>query len=122
MRDTLWRLGVVVSVIGRINEVNQHRAQLVHDAVTISNQPPGSTQPYIPTGSLNRVYSFGWGKGGNVTSAGMCDPIWHVSSRSGDGRLACKLLYPSLLLTFYIDVAGEAAVWGSACTRAHLSA
>ena len=44
---------------------------------------------------------FGWGKGGNVTSAGwqvtLCDPIWHVSSRSGDGRLACKLLYSSLL-------------------------
>ena len=34
----------------------------------------------------------------NVTSARwqvtLCDPIWHVSSRSGDGRLACKLLYP----------------------------
>ena len=32
--------------------------------------------------------SFGWGKGGNVTSAGwpvtLCDPIWHVSSRSGE--------------------------------------
>ena len=30
---------------------------------------------------------IGWGKGGNVTSAGwqviLCDPIWHVSSRSG---------------------------------------
>jgi len=25
-----WRLGVVVSVVGRINEVNQHRARLVH--------------------------------------------------------------------------------------------
>jgi len=24
-------LGVVVSVVGRINEVNQHRARLVHD-------------------------------------------------------------------------------------------
>ena len=24
-----WRLGVVVSVVGRINEVNQHRARLV---------------------------------------------------------------------------------------------
>ena len=35
--------------------------------------------------------------GVNVTSAGwqvtLCDPIWHVSSRSGDGRLAYKLLY-----------------------------
>ena len=30
--DTGWgRLGVVVSVVGRINEVNQHRARLVHD-------------------------------------------------------------------------------------------
>ena len=26
-----WRLGVVVSVVGRINEVNQHRARLVRD-------------------------------------------------------------------------------------------
>ena len=26
-----WRLGVVVSVVGRINEVNQHRARLVYD-------------------------------------------------------------------------------------------
>ena len=46
--------------------------------------------------SGNMSTSFGWGKGGNVTSAGwqvtLCDPIWHVSSRSGDGRLACKLL------------------------------
>jgi len=32
----------------------------------------------------------------------LCDPIWHVSSRSGDGRLACKLLYPSLLYFFLI--------------------
>ena len=26
-----WRLGVVVSVVGRINEVDQHWARLVHD-------------------------------------------------------------------------------------------
>ena len=30
----------------------------------------------------------GWDKGGNVTSAGrqvtLCDPTWHVSSRSGE--------------------------------------
>ena len=41
------------------------------------------------------------GKGWQVT---LCDPIWHVSSRSGDGRLACKLLYPSLLLLFLLLV------------------
>jgi len=26
-----WRLGVMVSIVGRVNEVNQHRARLVHD-------------------------------------------------------------------------------------------
>jgi len=39
--------------------------------------------------------SFGWGKGGNVTSVGwqvtLCDPIWHVSPRSGEA--CCELLY-----------------------------
>ena len=30
-RINLWRLGVVVSVVVRINEVNQHRARLVRD-------------------------------------------------------------------------------------------
>jgi len=44
------------------------------------------TQPCVPPGSLNRVPALiGWGKGGNVTSAGwqvtLCDSIWHVSSR-----------------------------------------
>ena len=51
-------------------------------------KPTGSTQPCIPLGSLNRVPALiGWGTGGNVTSVGwqvaLCDPIWHVSSRSG---------------------------------------
>ena len=49
------------------------------------------TRPCIPLGSLNRVPAFiGWGKSGNVTPAGwqvtLCDPIWHVSSRSGAVR------------------------------------
>jgi len=51
-------------------------------------KPTRSTQPCIPLESLNRVPALiGWGKGGNVTSAGwqvtLCDTIWHVSSRSG---------------------------------------
>ena len=51
-------------------------------------KPTRSTQPCIPLGSLYRVRALiGWGKGGNVTSAKwqvtLCDPIWHVSSRSG---------------------------------------
>jgi len=46
--------------------------------------------------------SFGWGKGWNVTSAGwqvtLYDPIWHVSSSSGEA--CCELLYPVTLLYF----------------------
>ena len=42
------------------------------------------------------------GKGGNVTSAGwqvtLCDPIWHVSSRSGVATLRTAI---HLLLTCY---------------------
>jgi len=51
-------------------------------------KPNRSTQPCIPLRSLNPVPALiGWGEGGNITSAGwqvtLCDPIWHVSSRSG---------------------------------------
>ena len=57
-----------------------------------------STQPCIPLASLNRVPALiGWGKGGNVTSAvwdvTLCDPIWHVSSRSGAVLVAQMLPY-----------------------------
>jgi len=59
-----------------------------------------------PSGVAKSSTSFGWGKGGNVTSAGwqvtLCDPIWYVSSRSGDGRPACKLLYAPLTLTLLL--------------------
>ena len=38
----------------------------------------------------------GWGKGGNVTSAGLqltvCDPIWDARSRIGEAD--CQLQYP----------------------------
>ena len=47
-------------------------------------------------GQPNPRTTLGWGKGGNVTSAGwqvtLCDPIWHVSSRSGEP--CCILLNP----------------------------
>ena len=47
--------------------------------------------------------SFGWGEGGNITSAGwqviLCDPIWHVSSRSGEASR--ELLY-SVYLYLYL--------------------
>jgi len=44
-----------------------------------------------------------WGKGGNVTSAGwqvtLCDPMWHVSSRSGVATLRTAI---HLLLTYLL--------------------
>jgi len=52
-----------------------------------------------PSGVTKLSTSFSWGKGGNVTSAGwqvtLCDPMWHVSSRSGVAtlRTAIHLLH-----------------------------
>ena len=47
--------------------------------------------------------SFGWGKGGKVTTAGwqltLCDSIWHVISCSG--VTLWWLLYPSLLFLLF---------------------
>ena len=93
--------------------VTPERRKIVGEFTQNSGQKRGRTgkkgcgvTPWVnsalhPSGVAKSRTSFGWGKGGNVTSAGwqaaLCDPIWHVSSRSGDGRLACKLLYPSLL-------------------------
>jgi len=52
-----------------------------------SDQPTKSTQLCIPPGSLTRVPASAGGNGENVTYVGwqvtLCDPIWHVSSRSG---------------------------------------
>ena len=50
-----------------------------------TDQPTRPTQLFILLGSINRVPALiGWGKDGNVTSAGcqvtLCDPIWHMSS------------------------------------------
>ena len=62
-----------------------------------------TTQPCIPPGSLNRVPVSAGGKGGNVTSAGwqvtLCDPMWHVSSRSGVATLRTAI---HLLLTYLL--------------------
>ena len=57
-------------------------------------------------GRLIEYRSFGWGKGGNVTSAGwqvtLCDPMWHVRSRSGVAtfRTAIHLLLTYLLIYY----------------------
>jgi len=76
---------------------------------------PRSTPFCIPSGSLNRVpASAGVIKGRNVTSAWwqvtLCDPIWHVSSRSGVALFHCefancytRILYINFTSTRHAD-------------------
>jgi len=56
-----------------------------------------------PSGVAKSSTSFGWGKGGNVTSAEwqvtLCDPMWHVSSHSGVATLRTAI---HLLLTYLL--------------------
>jgi len=56
-----------------------------------------------PSGVAKSSTSFGWGKNGNVTSAGwqvtLCDAMWHVSSRSGEAILRTAIY---LLLTYLL--------------------
>jgi len=114
-----WRRGVVVSGVRQWTKLTHVGTGYNWDGwpssgeYTISgcNQPTRSTQPCIPPGSLNRVPASAWGKGVNVISAGwqviLCDPIWHVSSRSGEAsrELLCSVYLYIYLWLFY------AAVW-----------
>jgi len=58
----------------------------------------------LPFGVASSSTSFGWGKDGNVTSAGwqvtLCDPMWHASSRSGVATLQAAI---HLLLTYLLE-------------------
>ena len=73
-----------------MNEVNARRAWLQLGLVTVfervyisgCNQPTRSTQPCIPPGALNRVPASAGVTAGMSPLPG--DPIWHVSSRSGE--------------------------------------
>ena len=58
----------------------------------------------VISGVAKSSTSFSWGKGRNVTSAGwqvtLCDPIWHVSSRSGEA--GCNSLQTAILCLLYL--------------------
>ena len=60
-----------------------------------------------PSGVAKSSTSFGWGKGGKVTSAGwqvtLCDLIWHVISRSGVviSITNCYIRFTYFYLQFY---------------------
>ena len=85
-----WRRGVVVSGVRRMKEVNPRRARLVLGWVTVLGmQPANWVNSALHLSGVARLSTgFGWGKGGNVTSAGwqvtLCDPTRHLSSRSGE--------------------------------------
>ena len=59
-----------------------------------------------PSGVAKLSTSFGWGKGGKVTSAGwqvtLCDLIWHVISRSGVVISITNCYIPFTLLYFFL--------------------
>ena len=61
-----------------------------------------STQLCIPPGSLNRVPASARVRG-NVTFAGwqviLCDPMWHVSSRSSEATLRTAIYFLLCFLT-----------------------
>jgi len=69
------------------------------------------TQSFILFGSINPAPALiGRGKGGNVTSTGwqvtLCDPIWHVSSRSSEAfaNRYTRLLYLLTLLYMLVTL------------------
>jgi len=84
-----WWRGAVVSRVSRMNKVNARRARLVFGWVTVFGRVY-HLGTYVTNQlgqlSLASSTSFGWGKGGNVTSVGwqvtLRDPVWHVSSCS----------------------------------------
>ena len=56
-----------------------------------------------PSGVAKSSTSFGWGKGGKVTTVGwqvtLCDPIWHVISGSGEVILSANFCIQFTLLS-----------------------
>ena len=97
-----------------MNEMNPCWARLVLGWVTVFRRvyhlgmlPANEVNSAMrPSGVGQSSTSFGWGKGGNVTSAGwqvtLCDPMWHVSSRGGE---ACwKLPYSVYLYYIFLYV------------------
>jgi len=78
--------------------------------ITVCNQPTRSTQSCIPPGSLNRApASAGVKAGMSPLQVTLCDPIWHVSSRSGVATSVSELLYPCYFTLLYTHSHGIGA-------------
>jgi len=107
-----------INMLGNINDpfIQTNRYEVTFDAadeplyelrLRISGRPHTCT----PHTALTRArkHSRSVAKGGNVTSAGrqvtLCDPIWHVSSCSGEA--VYELLYTSYLYVYlYLSLIG----------------
>jgi len=101
----------VVSGVHRMNEVNARRARLVPGWVTVfgrytisvCNKSIGSTEPFIPPGSLNRVPASAGVRAGMSPLPGGRQhgviPMWYVSYRSGVETLRTAI---HLLLTYLL--------------------
>ena len=105
-----WRRGVVVSGVHQWTKLTHVGPGYNWDGwpssggYTISgcNQPTRSTQPCIPPGSLNRVPASAGVKAGMSplrVEVTLCDPIWHVSSRSGEASANCYMPTPLYFMT-----------------------
>ena len=76
--------------------------------------------------SLDRVPASAGVKAGmsplpGGTQVTLCDPIWYVSSRSGVGGPACKLLYAYFTFYFYklmeVEFCLAPREWLDACSK-----
>jgi len=109
-----WRRGVVVSGVRQWTKLTHVGTGYNWDGwpssggytISVCNQPTRSTRPCIPPGSLNRVPASAGVKAGISPLPG--DPIWHVSSRSGEA--SCELLYSVYLYLYPIRTGRVAAV------------
>ena len=90
----------------------------IFDLMTLNATYSWVNSALHPFGVAKSNTSFGWGKGGNVTSAGwqvtLCDPIWHVSSRNNNNNLICKA--PECQKTS-VALAGQEQRWWQACLQ-----
>jgi len=93
MNDVTLRLKTLVLIVVYLNMRNSR--VYTTSVFNLANQVNSALHPSgVAKSSIPAV--IGWGKGGNVTSAGCqvtaCDPVWHASSR-GVVRRVCELLY-----------------------------
>ena len=101
-KQNMWQLHICTKLTCLVKWLWEHSwlavGWLWHTA-TVSDNIPFTSIGQLSLASLRGrliEYQLRLGKGGNVTSAGwqvtLCDPMWHVSSRSGVATLQTAML------------------------------